>query len=104
MGWCEQLPTPATINLCPGLHIFICGYQISGVWFLHCHLERHFSWGMTTVLIVTDGPTAETSLLPPPTGMPNCSDRTLSMTRDQNNNQRTNDHLMLIDVDGKMSE
>ncbi|CAN6441951.1 unnamed protein product [Victoria cruziana] len=75
-----------------------------GVWFLHCHLERHFSWGMTTVLIVTDGPTAETSLLPPPTGMPNCSDRTLSMTRDQNNNQRTNDHLMLIDVDGKMSE
>lgn len=26
-----------------------------GVWFMHCHLERHSSWGMETVLIVESG-------------------------------------------------
>ncbi|KAM3759942.1 hypothetical protein ACB098_01G157500 [Castanea mollissima] len=44
-----------------------------GVWFMHCHLERHASWGMDTVLIVKNGTTAETSLLPPPTNLPTCS-------------------------------
>ncbi|KAK6938206.1 Multicopper oxidase, C-terminal [Dillenia turbinata] len=28
-----------------------------GVWFMHCHLERHASWGMDTVLIVKNGGT-----------------------------------------------
>ncbi|GMH20676.1 hypothetical protein Nepgr_022517 [Nepenthes gracilis] len=36
-----------------------------GVWFMHCHLERHSSWGMDTVLIVKNGPTQETSLRAP---------------------------------------
>ncbi|GMI90755.1 laccase 14 [Hibiscus trionum] len=44
-----------------------------GVWFMHCHLERHSSWGMDTVFIVRDGTTAETSMLPPPPGMPRCT-------------------------------
>lgn len=44
-----------------------------GVWFMHCHLERHASWGMATVLIVQDGPTNETSMRPPPSYMPPCS-------------------------------
>ncbi|KAG7942854.1 hypothetical protein I3843_15G007900 [Carya illinoinensis] len=44
-----------------------------GVWFLHCHLERHASWGMGTVLIVKNGPTKETSIRPPPPNMPRCS-------------------------------
>ncbi|GMI97494.1 laccase 14 [Hibiscus trionum] len=45
-----------------------------GVWFMHCHLERHSSWGMDTVFIVKNGATAETSVRPPPaTGMPVCS-------------------------------
>ncbi|KAJ8625797.1 hypothetical protein MRB53_034327 [Persea americana] len=43
-----------------------------GVWFMHCHLERHLSWGMDTTLIVTNGPTSETKLLPPPPYMPPC--------------------------------
>lgn len=37
-----------------------------GVWFMHCHLERHSSWGMDTVLIVKNGPTPQTSLRKPP--------------------------------------
>ena len=45
----------------------------SGVWYMHCHLERHATWGMDTVLIVKNGTTAETSLLPPPANLPTCS-------------------------------
>ncbi|XP_031393971.1 laccase-14-like isoform X1 [Punica granatum] len=44
-----------------------------GVWLLHCHLDRHLSWGMNTVLIVKNGPTAETSLREPPANMPSCA-------------------------------
>ncbi|KAE8715322.1 hypothetical protein F3Y22_tig00110177pilonHSYRG00088 [Hibiscus syriacus] len=44
-----------------------------GVWFMHCHFERHSSWGMDTVFIVRNGNTRRTSLLPPPPGMPRCT-------------------------------
>ncbi|XP_018813536.1 laccase-14-like [Juglans regia] len=44
-----------------------------GVWFMHCHLERHASWGMNTVLIVKNGGTNATSIRPPPKYMPPCS-------------------------------
>ncbi|GLT62792.1 hypothetical protein SLA2020_354020 [Shorea laevis] len=44
-----------------------------GVWFMHCHLERHSSWGMDTVLIVRNGTTEEQSMLPPPANLPTCS-------------------------------
>ncbi|XP_050232807.1 laccase-14-like [Mercurialis annua] len=44
-----------------------------GVWFIHCHLERHSSWGMDTVLIVKNGPTDQTSIRPPPPHMPPCA-------------------------------
>ncbi|XP_059455381.1 laccase-15-like [Corylus avellana] len=44
-----------------------------GVWYMHCHLERHASWGMDTVIIVTNGPTNATTIRPPPAYMPPCS-------------------------------
>ncbi|KDP25953.1 hypothetical protein JCGZ_23040 [Jatropha curcas] len=44
-----------------------------GVWFIHCHLERHASWGMDTVLIVKNGKTKATSIRSPPAHMPSCS-------------------------------
>ncbi|KAJ7969736.1 Laccase [Quillaja saponaria] len=43
-----------------------------GVWFLHCHLERHLSWGMETVFIVKNGKGPEAHMLPPPPDMPPC--------------------------------
>ncbi|KAK4590459.1 hypothetical protein RGQ29_020848 [Quercus rubra] len=43
-----------------------------GVWFLHCHFERHLSWGMTTVFIVKNGDTLETSIREPPPYLPPC--------------------------------
>ncbi|PKI59916.1 hypothetical protein CRG98_019689 [Punica granatum] len=45
-----------------------------GVWFWHCHLDRHMTWGMDTAFIVRDGGTEETSLRPPPPNMPRCTD------------------------------
>ncbi|KAJ6297363.1 hypothetical protein OIU78_022993 [Salix suchowensis] len=44
-----------------------------GVWFIHCHLERHSSWGMDTVLIVRNGRTRATSMRRPPASLPSCS-------------------------------
>ncbi|AES73286.2 transparent testa protein [Medicago truncatula] len=43
-----------------------------GVWFLHCHLERHLTWGMETVFIVKNGKSLNETLPPPPPDMPLC--------------------------------
>ncbi|XP_058188870.1 laccase-15-like [Rhododendron vialii] len=43
-----------------------------GVWFMHCHLERHLTWGMEMAFIVKNGDRPEDRLLPPPKYMPPC--------------------------------
>ncbi|XP_060198748.1 laccase-14-like [Lycium barbarum] len=43
-----------------------------GVWFMHCHFERHASWGMEMAFIVKDGKGSQQKLLPPPPDMPKC--------------------------------
>lgn len=43
-----------------------------GVWFMHCHIERHLTWGMETVFIVKNGKRSKARLLPPPPDMPPC--------------------------------
>ncbi|KAK4483969.1 hypothetical protein RD792_011180, partial [Penstemon davidsonii] len=43
-----------------------------GVWFLHCHYERHLTWGMETVFIVNSGKLRTERVIPPPTDMPPC--------------------------------
>ncbi|KAL6004483.1 hypothetical protein ACLOJK_005036 [Asimina triloba] len=43
-----------------------------GVWFMHCHLDIHTSWGLSMVFIVRDG-TGKLEMLPhPPADMPRC--------------------------------
>lgn len=39
---------------------------------MHCHLERHLTWGMDTAFIVKNGPCEANSMLPPPPDMPPC--------------------------------
>ncbi|KAJ8760447.1 hypothetical protein K2173_015114 [Erythroxylum novogranatense] len=43
-----------------------------GVWFMHCHLERHLSWGMDMAFIVKNGKGRGAQVLPPPPDMPPC--------------------------------
>lgn len=43
-----------------------------GVWFIHCHLEQHTSWGLAMGFIVKDGPLPSQTLLRPPRDLPKC--------------------------------
>ncbi|KAE8734637.1 Laccase-17 [Hibiscus syriacus] len=43
-----------------------------GVWFMHCHLEVHTSWGLKMAWIVLDGELPNQKLLPPPADLPEC--------------------------------
>ncbi|KAH9316132.1 hypothetical protein KI387_024759, partial [Taxus chinensis] len=43
-----------------------------GVWFMHCHLEIHSSWGLSTAFIVKNGNGVLQTLPPPPSDLPLC--------------------------------
>ncbi|KAI3683233.1 hypothetical protein L1987_83733 [Smallanthus sonchifolius] len=43
-----------------------------GVWFMHCHLEEHTSWGLATGFVVKSGAEPSQRLLPPPDDLPPC--------------------------------
>ncbi|XP_028783466.1 laccase-17 [Neltuma alba] len=43
-----------------------------GVWFMHCHLEVHTSWGLKMAWIVQDGKQRNHKLPPPPSDLPKC--------------------------------
>ncbi|KAL0429534.1 UNVERIFIED_CONTAM: Laccase-1 [Sesamum radiatum] len=43
-----------------------------GVWFVHCHLEEHTSWGLALGFIVENGKEPSQCLLPPPSDLPPC--------------------------------
>ncbi|KAL2893288.1 Laccase-6 [Bienertia sinuspersici] len=43
-----------------------------GVWFMHCHMELHLSWGLSVVLIVKNGQGILEALPRPPADQPRC--------------------------------
>ncbi|XP_020098212.1 laccase-2 [Ananas comosus] len=43
-----------------------------GVWFMHCHLEVHTTWGLKMAFVVEDGNGPEESILTPPKNLPPC--------------------------------
>ncbi|KAL3640737.1 sphingosine N-acyltransferase lac1 [Castilleja foliolosa] len=43
-----------------------------GVWFIHCHLEEHMSWGLGLGFVVESGNETSQCLLPPPSDLPPC--------------------------------
>ncbi|CAA3026883.1 laccase-1 [Olea europaea subsp. europaea] len=43
-----------------------------GVWFIHCHLEEHTTWGLAMGFIVKNGPKPSQCVLPPPSDLPAC--------------------------------
>ena len=44
----------------------------AGVWFMHCHLEVHMSWGLKMAWLVLDGNLPNQKLPPPPSDLPQC--------------------------------
>lgn len=45
---------------------------------MHCHFERHVSWGMAMVFIVKDGERPNEKMMPPPPDMPRCGGKVSS--------------------------
>ncbi|KAF5188170.1 Laccase-2 [Thalictrum thalictroides] len=43
-----------------------------GVWFMHCHIEIHLSWGLRMAWLVLDGKLPNQKLPPPPPDLPKC--------------------------------
>ncbi|GMN42878.1 hypothetical protein TIFTF001_012087 [Ficus carica] len=43
-----------------------------GVWFMHCHLDIHQSWGLSTAIIVKNGKGDLQTLPQPPADLPRC--------------------------------
>jgi laccase len=43
-----------------------------GVWFMHCHLEVHTTWGLKMAFLVDNGKGPNESVLPPPKDLPKC--------------------------------
>lgn len=47
-------------------------YTIVGVWFMHCHLEVHTTWGLKMAFLVDNGKGPNESIIPPPADLPKC--------------------------------
>ncbi|CAN1173844.1 IRX12 [Linum perenne] len=43
-----------------------------GVWFMHCHLEVHTTWGLKMAFVVDNGKGPNQSIIPPPSDLPQC--------------------------------
>ncbi|KAE8077303.1 hypothetical protein FH972_015875 [Carpinus fangiana] len=41
-----------------------------GVWSMHCHFDRHMTWGMDMAFVVKNGKGPEAHIIPPPPDMP----------------------------------
>ncbi|KAI3731842.1 hypothetical protein L1987_63032 [Smallanthus sonchifolius] len=77
-------PKTATFNLVDPPYMNTIGVPVGGwaairfvadnpgVWFMHCHLEVHMTWGLGVVLIVKNGQGPMETLPHPPADMPLC--------------------------------
>lgn len=43
-----------------------------GVWFMHCHLEVHTTWGLKMAFLVDNGKGPKQSVIAPPKDLPKC--------------------------------
>ena len=52
--------------------LFVIMVILTGVWFMHYHLEVHTSWGLKMAWVVNDGKGRKLKLPPPPSDLPKC--------------------------------
>ncbi|XP_052184538.1 laccase-3-like [Diospyros lotus] len=43
-----------------------------GVWFMHCHIDSHLTWGLAMAFLVENGEGELQSIVPPPADLPPC--------------------------------
>ncbi|KAI4305387.1 hypothetical protein L6164_028757 [Bauhinia variegata] len=43
-----------------------------GIWFMHCHIDSHLSWGLAMAFLVENGVGPSQSVIPPPADLPQC--------------------------------
>ncbi|KAF5955285.1 hypothetical protein HYC85_008141 [Camellia sinensis] len=67
-----------------GYNFYVVGSGY-GVWYWHCHFDRHLTWGMATVFVVKNGNTPETSMRDPPPNLP----QLINFIRKEYNESRT---------------
>ncbi|KAJ0430455.1 putative laccase [Helianthus annuus] len=77
-------PQTATFNLVDPPYMNTIGVPVGGwaairfvadnpgVWFMHCHLEIHLTWGLSVALIVKNGQGPMETLPHPPADLPRC--------------------------------
>ncbi|KAK9994007.1 hypothetical protein SO802_023710 [Lithocarpus litseifolius] len=68
-GGAPNVSDAFTINGQPGV-LYPCSKP--GVWFLHCHFDRHMTWGMDMAFVVKNGKGRKEHIFPPPPDMPPC--------------------------------
>ncbi|GLT93900.1 hypothetical protein SLE2022_116700 [Rubroshorea leprosula] len=82
----------------PKLGWFALRFRASnpGVWFMHCHIEHHYTYGMNTVFLVKNGGTVETSMRERPSNMPSCRSSSIHGIQKSKNSAKTLDKLTMI--------
>ena len=56
---------------------------ISGVWLLHCRIERHVTRGMSMVFLVKIGATPRSRIVRPPHDLPTCGGQQINKIKEQ---------------------
>ncbi|RVW64662.1 hypothetical protein CK203_065615 [Vitis vinifera] len=69
--WCEY-PSQGSFTQVTAGSVMLYIFSISGVRFMHCHVEQHLTWGMETAFIVNNGKRLEAQMLSPPSDMLPC--------------------------------
>ncbi|GLT93903.1 hypothetical protein SLE2022_116730 [Rubroshorea leprosula] len=82
----------------PKLGWFALRFRASnpGVWFMHCHIEHYYTYGMNTIFLVKNGGTPETSMQERPLNMPSSGSSSIHGIQKSKNSAKTLDKLNMI--------
>jgi hypothetical protein len=70
--------------------------SLVGVWFMHCHLEVHTTWGLKMAFLVDNGKGPKESLLPPPSDLPKCWNQIKNYTNSRDRSHTLSGNLVPV--------